>query len=233
VLQGMLDINLNGDFRQSAYWETVRAFTPLMSIAVAALFLWGIISDIIERMRAEAGTDYLTGLLNRRGFEQAASLVLNAEAGPDARPALLLADIDDFKKINDAFGHTVGDKVIASVGHVLCNAGETEIAGRIGGEEFALFYGSATREQLRERAGNIQRQLGQCRMEGLPDDYPLTVSIGLHFRDKVETLTDMLSGADRALYRAKREGKNRAVLSPVLRPAEPAPPLTLPRSLSA
>ena len=70
-------------------------------------------------------------------------------------------------------------------------------------------------------------------MEGLPSDYPLTVSIGLHFRDKAETLTDMLSGADRALYRAKREGKNRAVLSPTLRHAEPAPRRAMPRSRSA
>ena len=233
VLQGSLDINAEGDFRQSSYWETVRAFTPLISIAVAALFLWGVIADIMDRMRTEADTDYLTGLMNRRGFEQAAALVLQTSMPQDATPALLLADIDDFKKINDAFGHAVGDKVIASVGYVLSQSGETPIAGRIGGEEFALFYGSATREQLRDRARNIQRQLGQCRMAGLPADYPLTVSIGLHFRDRSETLNDMLSGADRALYRAKREGKNRAVISPALRQSEPAPPQAMPRSLSA
>ncbi len=215
VIHGVLDINPEGDFRDSTYWETVRAFTPLMSISVASLFLFGVVSDLIEQMRGEAGTDYLTGLLNRRGFALAVEPALSGPEQQAARPALLLADIDDFKKVNDAFGHNIGDRVIASVARVLSAHGGAAFAGRIGGEEFALFYDAISRDTLRQMARDIQTELRHTSIAGLPNDFPLTISIGLHMREGTEPLPEMLAGADRALYRAKSQGKNTAVLNPV------------------
>lgn len=213
VLQGVLSINAGGDFRDSTYWETVRAFSPIMAMAVAGLFLLGIVSDLMDRMRVEAETDYLTGLLNRRGFEQAATSAL-AQSTAAAQPAVLLADIDDFKKINDAFGHDVGDRVISAVAQVLETHGGANIAGRVGGEEFALFFPGTALGQLRQSADAIREALASIPVTGLPGDYPLTVSMGLHLHDGAETLREMYAGADKALYRAKHEGKNRAVHSP-------------------
>jgi diguanylate cyclase (GGDEF)-like protein len=214
VLQGTLSINPNGDFRDSTYWETVRAFSPIMAGAIAALFLFSVISDLLARLRAEADTDSLTGLLNRRGFEKASASALADAAPTNSRPGLLLADIDDFKKINDAFGHAVGDRVIRAVAQALKDQGGAQTSSRIGGEEFALFYTGIDRGALRERARDIQAELSQIATTGLPQDYPLTVSMGLHIGDGTESWRDMFLGADKALYRAKHEGKNRAVLSP-------------------
>lgn len=214
VLRGVLGVNPGGDIRESTYWETVQAFSPLVAVGVAAMFLFAVVSDLVTQLRRAADTDYLTGLSNRRGFEEAATDYLAASRGADRRPALLLADIDDFKKINDAFGHAVGDTVICAIATALRDKGGAALAGRVGGEEFALFYPNMSRGQLRERAHDVQLALRSITLADLPAHYPVTVSIGLHVREGTETLRDMFMAADKALYRAKQQGKNRAVHSP-------------------
>src|SRR5690606_3014830 len=129
-------------------------------------------------------------LLNRRGFEQAATSAL-VQSATAAQPAVLLADIDDFKKINDTFGHDVGDRVISAVAQVLEKHGGADITGRVGGEEFALFFPGTALGQLRQSADAIREALASIPIAGLPGDYPLTVSIGLHLRDGAETLREM------------------------------------------
>lgn len=210
-----LDLNAHGDFRQSSYWATVQAFTPILSVAVALAFLVSAALELIGESRSEARTDYLTGLLNRRGFEADASAALDASGESAWQPAILLADIDDFKKINDTFGHKVGDAVITRLGQILAAQGQSDIAGRIGGEEFALFYQSARRTDLQAIANELLAALARQYIPGLPRDYPVTMSIGIHTRHQAEPLPDMLAGADNALYDAKRSGKNRAVMVPL------------------
>jgi diguanylate cyclase (GGDEF)-like protein len=89
------------------------------------------------------------------------------------------------------------------------------LAGRVGGEEFALYYNDVDRAQLQEAARVIKAALTEVSVPGLPDDYPITVSIGLHMSYSQEALTDMIARADQALYRAKREGKDKAVITAV------------------
>jgi len=212
AVTGMLDINSGGDFLASAYWANVQAFTPMVCLVLAALFALAMALDIIAQLRHDAEHDYLTGLLNRRGFETSAAALLEGEAA-DASPAVLLADIDDFKKVNDRFGHQTGDRVIAHIGRILAAHGAATLAARTGGEEFALFYLVTDPPTLAARAAAIQDELRSARIAGLPPSYPLTLSIGLHRHAAGERLEDMLKGADGALYRAKSEGKNRAVTS--------------------
>ena len=211
IIANVMDINPGGPLDESAYWGSVAGLTPLLAILVVAVFAFALVLEIVVRLTREAERDHLTGLLNRRGFETAANEALGS--APSGQ-ALLIADIDDFKQVNDRFGHAVGDRVIATVGTILSRQGESDFAGRIGGEEFALFYRETTVAQLERLASRIAEELARQRISGLPDGYPLTISIGLHRRDSAESLDDMLILADRALYRAKSSGKNRAVLSP-------------------
>lgn len=206
LLLGVLNSNEGGNFTGSTYWQTVQAFTPLLAMGVTGAFVLTLVKDIVDGFRAEADQDYLTGLLNRRGFETAA---LEALAVP-TQPALLVADIDDFKSINDSFGHKVGDMVIQAVADVLVRHGGATHAGRMGGEEFALLYTDADGTDLAFRAAAIQEALARLRVPGVPPTHALTLSMGLHAGDGGESLDQMLSQADQYLYLAKNSGKNRA-----------------------
>lgn len=211
----MLQIDPHGDIAQSGYWASIQGVTPFLSIFVGSLFIFALVLDLMAGLRGEAEQDFLTGLLNRRGFETKAGERISAMKDAWDKPALLVADIDDFKQINDRFGHAVGDNVIAAVGRVLKQQGRTDVAGRIGGEEFALFYEASSRRMLENSASLLLAGLSNMHIEGLPTGHGLTLSIGLHIREGHETLADMMRRADRALYDAKAAGKNRAVLTPV------------------
>lgn len=211
AVTGLLHVDDAVTFQQSDYWLSIQAFTPLISGSVALLFLGAMSIDTFEQLRDEANHDYLTGLLNRRGFET--SVVAALSSSGDKPQALLVADIDDFKKINDSFGHKTGDQVIKMVATILAAQGKARFAGRIGGEEFALYYEGDDRYALERNAETIRAALANILIPGLPIEHRLTISIGLHCRISDQDLPDMLLEADRALYRAKEAGKDRAVVT--------------------
>lgn len=209
ILLGILDAADGPTFRQSSYWLSLQAFSPILTGTVALLFLSAMTMDTMDRLKAEANHDYLTGLLNRRGFETAIGKALLDD--PDS--ALLMADIDDFKQVNDCFGHKVGDLVIAGVARALSSHGGAKFAARVGGEEFALYYDHSDQASLQRHAEAIREAVRHMVVGGLPRDHNLTLSIGLHANGSGQTLSEMLIEADRALYKAKTNGKDRAVTS--------------------
>lgn len=215
VLTGVLDINGPGGFTASDYWVSIRAFTPIMSFIVAMLFIVAIGLDIMNHLKGQADRDYLTGLLNRRGFETTGTETLMRDFANSRQPAMLIADIDNFKRVNDTFGHKIGDAVIATVARTLERHGQAVLAARIGGEEFALYYNNVDRAELQNLARRIRKALADTAIAGLPADYPITLSMGLHLSYSQESLGDMMARADQALYRAKSEGKDQAVITPV------------------
>ncbi|WP_052951705.1 GGDEF domain-containing protein [Devosia soli] len=215
VVVGLLAIDSPGGFAMSDYWISIRAFTPLMAFVVATLFAAGITFDIVSHLQGQADRDYLTGLLNRRGFETAGAEALARDLAGSRQSAMIVADIDDFKKVNDTYGHKVGDAVIAGVAKVLSLHGRAKLAARIGGEEYALYYADMSRAALTELARTIRGELENLHIPGLPDGYSITLSMGIHVAYSQEGLIDMMARADQALYRAKREGKDKAVLTPI------------------
>ncbi|WP_084587446.1 GGDEF domain-containing protein [Devosia riboflavina] len=215
VLTGVLHIESSGGFTASDYWTSIRAFTPLMSFIVAALFSVAIGLDVVSHLKGQADRDYLTGLLNRRGFETAGDEAVARDFANSRQPAMLVADIDDFKKVNDTFGHKVGDAVIVAVARTLARHGDAVLAARTGGEEFALYYNDIDRAELQGIARKIRSALAQVSIAGLPSNYPVTLSVGLHLSYSQESLADMMTLADQALYRAKSGGKDQAVMTPV------------------
>jgi diguanylate cyclase len=166
----------------------------------------------------EARTDGLTGIANRKHFDQALRIAA-AQAIEEGSPAcLMLADIDRFKQFNDLHGHALGDQVLRLVAAVLRqNVKGQDLVARYGGEEFAVIL-PATRlpdahalmDRLREIVASRQIQLkGQSRSLGR-----VTLSIGVTDFRRGEPCAEWLARADAALYEAKRLGRNRVVARP-------------------
>ncbi|MFD1912959.1 GGDEF domain-containing protein [Halodurantibacterium flavum] len=162
-----------------------------------------------EVLRAAAHKDPLTGLLNRRGLEHALNLL-----PPDQPRALLIVDVDHFKQINDSFGHPVGDIVLqglsARIGEL---ARRGDILARFGGEEFAMVLSPVTAAAAAEIAERLRRAIEARPFEAGQAALHVTVSIGGVFRSGEGDLTDAVRAADRALYAAKFEGRNRVRFS--------------------
>jgi diguanylate cyclase len=166
----------------------------------------------LEQAKSEALLDPLTGLKNRRGFEIAVK-ELGAAASPFSGAALVLADIDHFKQINDRHGHLLGDKIIKAIGQtLLANIKGRDIAARPGGDEFVILLqqtplagAHALAEQIRTAvaAGRIRRA------DSKEQPGSVTLSIGVAIGTGDDTLESMLARADAALYAAKRAGRNR------------------------
>ncbi len=166
----------------------------------------------LEQAKNEALLDPLTGLKNRRGFELAVK-ELGASPGPFKGAALVLADIDHFKQINDKHGHLLGDKILRAIGHTLqSNIKGRDIAARPGGDEFAVLLqqtplagARALAEQIRAAvaAGRIRRA------DSKEQPGSVTLSIGVAAGGSDDTLESLLARADAALYAAKRAGRNR------------------------
>jgi len=164
-----------------------------------------------------ATTDSLTGALNRRAFfEQAVQACARAAAGCDL--AAVLVDIDHFKRINDIYGHDVGDKAIRAVS--AATAGEGAILGRMGGEEFALLLEEHRLDQAVEVAERLRRAVAALQFETARGPMTLTCSFGVGAWERGDTIDDVLKRADVALYAAKSGGRNRVVGSDAVRHVE-------------
>jgi diguanylate cyclase (GGDEF)-like protein/PAS domain S-box-containing protein len=176
-----------------------------------------VIQDITERRTAEAAIyrmvwfDPVTGLPNRRRFEDKLAKALLAPRGDKHNGAILFLDLDDFKQVNDSLGHARGDKLLSAVGERLRSAVEdADIVARWGGDEFAILL--AARSDVREPSSIAERIIKEINRPFQIDGYEIvigaSVGVATTHRDGL-TLETLLSNADLALYAAKAEGRNR------------------------
>jgi diguanylate cyclase (GGDEF)-like protein len=163
---------------------------------------------VFEELRSKSNKDALTQLLNRRGLaEQAVPLVSNP-SGFNA--CVLICDIDHFKQINDRFGHAVGDEVLEAVARIVSKAvRKTDIAARIGGEEFVIVLSYSTIREAFAFAERLRTAIANSSIPPLPPDRRVTVSIGIAAYDAAQTLWQAIDRADKLLYKAKQAGRNR------------------------
>ena len=172
-------------------------------------------ATLFSRVQELAVMDELTGVTNRRRFFEVAERDL-AGAYRHGRPMhAMMIDIDHhFKRVNDEYGHPVGDEVIRAVAQRLrLQTRDTDILGRYGGEEFALVFSDvgATAAEFAER---LRSTVSSDRIATMAGPLSVTVSIGVAAQHPSDTtVADVLGRADAALYRAKREGRNRVVLA--------------------
>lgn len=177
----------------------------------------------VARAREEALLDPLTGLANRRGFDLALTVCLQqASETVVPGPCLLMIDLDGFKRLNDTYGHPFGDKVLAHIGELLkANVKGKDTAARYGGEEFAILLPQTPRGGAVGLAEALRALVAssRVRLNGKNESWigNITVSIGVADYVSGEQSTDLVARADRALYTAKQQGRNRVSLAP--RPA--------------
>lgn len=165
-----------------------------------------------------ANTDPLTGIPNRRHFEEVLAAAVAVVRRLRQPLSVLMIDVDHFKRFNDDFGHPIGDHVLRFVAGVLTHRWQTDtFAGRYGGEEFAMLSLRTPLDEAFERAEFIRTRLGNRQMITRGTREPLravTVSIGVAELAPLETPVEILQRADTALYRAKRDGRDRVVADP-------------------
>jgi diguanylate cyclase (GGDEF)-like protein/PAS domain S-box-containing protein len=201
------------------YWSVKVPLTRENGEIYAVL---GMSTDMTDRKRLEdellrlATTDELTNLYNRRHFFSLSEQTLQRSRRYDEPLALLMCDIDFFKHINDTFGHATGDLVLQRVAEIIhLTLRDTDIAGRIGGEEFAILLVQTSQHNALEVAERLRHQIENSRIY-LEDGHlvPLTMSIGVAIPVyPLETLATLLQHADQALYQAKRAGRNQICLA--------------------
>jgi len=161
-----------------------------------------------------AMTDELTGINNRRAFFKKAKILYYASQRYSHPLTVLMIDIDDFKIINDTYGHAAGDQVIQKVAESLQkNLRESDVLGRIGGEEFAISLPETDIDTAYVLAERIRKNIKSIAMTYQKFTLTLTVSIGCaESNDTSQAFEDLVGSADKALYEAKNEGKNKTVI---------------------
>jgi diguanylate cyclase (GGDEF)-like protein len=181
--------------------------------------------DLRESLRLQAVRDPLTGLYNRRYMEEFLDRELQSARRKNRPLSVMMLDLDHFKRYNDNFGHSAGDRALAAFGETLLRCVRTEdIACRYGGEEFLLILPECSVKQAIVRAEEIRKRLGETRGPS-PDvsANPLSVSIGIAgFEQTTDRMDLLLKFADDALYQAKRAGRDRVVAA---RPGSTSPEL--------
>ncbi len=212
--------------RQEALLRAQRTTTTLMVVAASALALALVALLLLLRsqrnlagtLRTQALRDELTGLPNRRALSEAVTHLLEDPEATQRGHALLLVDVDHFKRVNDQGGHPFGDTILVSIARRMqAHAPPGALVARLGGEEFALLAQDIGHTGALELAESVRAgvEAEPFSLHGRP--FPVTVSVGVALYTGGE-YADWMGPADAALYRAKGEGRNRVVEA-----ARPAP----------
>jgi len=217
LLQGAAgdDARLGALYSQVNFLGMPAAYTGMGLFVVFILA-----SDLAHQMESLAMTDPLTGIANRRGFEAAARRALARARRTRDAVSLVLADIDHFKKINDTWGHDIGDEALRVFGrHLTKDLRAGDLVGRIGGEEFALTLPGVTQEGARKIAERLRVELAGVDVPIATRTLVMTASFGVAAADPDgEALEELIRRADAALYSAKEAGRNQVMVA-----ASPAP----------
>jgi diguanylate cyclase (GGDEF)-like protein len=167
------------------------------------------LAEANQQLQELASTDYLTGIANRRYFYDIAGRTMERMASENNPVSLLIFDLDHFKSINDRFGHDVGDEVLSTTVKAAQGAiRPLDLFARFGGEEFVIMLFGANEENAVMVAERLRRAIAAQRLEHQGEQIRPTVSIGVSQWDGDESIDALIHKADKALYRAKSQGRN-------------------------
>ena len=165
----------------------------------------------IKALQRMASRDYLTDLLNRRYFFDRGPKLVDVTLRQGKAASMALMDIDHFKRLNDTYGHEIGDDVLKAVSRKLLSlVGEDQhLVARLGGEEFGILFAGIDVESAFNFCQLIRTEIGNTRIVADEEDLSITVSMGLATINGAETFDNYLNAADQYLYMAKNSGRNR------------------------
>lgn len=198
-------------FGASTFWTWVQITLSLLGAATALGLLAVTSVDVITALRGERDNDPLTGLLNRRGLEWRCREL--AAAGGEEVSCIVVGDIDNFKAVNDSYGHATGDAVLAGFARIIRSAARSDDAvARIGGEEFVVVLRATPLAAAYEFAERLRLDIQRARFDGLPAGRSVTCSFGVVEFGKDGDLWAAVRRADEYLYAAKKAGRNRTFM---------------------
>lgn len=204
------------DYITSTYAAISLSVGAVLLIANGLLMLLIIVRDAMAEMTARSETDTLSGLFNRRGFEVRANKLLTTALRAGVPGAMVVADLDHFKAINDSYGHAAGDRVIVAFADVVsASADARAVSGRVGGEEFAVFIPGANLTAARLYAEGVRSSFASLSIANLGPERRVSASLGVAQLCSGDSLSDLLRRADAALYEAKKTGRDRVCVAAI------------------
>jgi diguanylate cyclase (GGDEF)-like protein len=200
------------NYIDSTYALISQVSSGIMLVATGLVLLIKALQSVILEKQADAETDPLSGVANRRGFDMRAERMLAGAAAQRRPVSLLILDLDRFKAINDTYGHGAGDAAIRAFGAMLMRTlPPSALVARIGGEEFAVLLDRTGEEAAQLHAETLRLATATCAEDGAP---AFTVSIGVTEIGPPYEMKAAITRADAALYEAKEGGRNRVVCAP-------------------
>lgn len=177
----------------------------------------------IKRLNFLAYYDELTKVYNRRGFLENSNKIFKAvvykrrelekRIGYKIPLSIIFIDVDNFKKINDKYGHNIGDKVLMKVAKTLkSRLRDYDIIGRLGGEEFVIALIGCDLNSAQKIAEDLRQKIEKIKIKTKKGIFNITASFGVVTYDNEKNLQELINKADKAMYKAKKEGKNRVVI---------------------
>lgn len=201
-------------YMSSTYAAISQTSGAVLLVANGLLVLLIVVRRAMAEMAARSETDVLSGLLNRRGFEDRAERLLATAQRAGVPVTLVVADLDNFKTINDNFGHAMGDSVIVRFADILRALADPRLVlGRLGGEEFAALLPGGNLAAGRLFAESARSGFSHDPIGEQAPGQGISASFGVAQYRPGEPLMDLMRRADRALYRAKSDGRNRVSLA--------------------
>jgi diguanylate cyclase (GGDEF)-like protein len=222
TLRNLMQTISEKEKKEDHYNERISRFVDMLSRYGALTPELELLGETLHRLwrdnrnLALHGTlDELTGIYNRRGFFNAAKPLCHLAQRNNFNVSILIAGIDDFKDVNDGYGHMKGDQVLREVAHIIkSNVRASDVVARYGGDEFIILFSKADKEAIAMMAEKIRRLIEENMSNR---EVPVTVSIGI--ADGIlgfnvdESVNSLLARADKCLYQAKGKGKNQVVVN--------------------
>ncbi|HEY0963781.1 MAG TPA: diguanylate cyclase [Pseudomonadales bacterium] len=218
--------NQQHELAQSRMVQNLQFLVLFLGGVVLALvlFMYKRSRDMASKLHAQAVTDELTQLPNRRAIMEHGTREWHRTLRAKEPFSCMVLDVDHFKGINDNFGHAAGDAVLCELAFVLHTIlRQSDVVGRVGGEEFVLMAAGADARHALALAERIRTRVELMQVEAI-GRHRLTISIGVATRTRESSIEELIQHADKALYQAKQNGRNRAVIH---QPEKARPTLTV------
>lgn len=172
------------------------------------------LNEHARQLTSLALTDELTQIANRRSFVASVQSEIKRCSRQNSPVALLLLDIDHFKRVNDTYGHHAGDEVLRQLAQLIkTTLREYDTFGRIGGEEFGIFLAETKQQTAFEVAERLRQLVANTMLQVENQQLQITLSIGIALADNESSFEQLYADADDALYEAKRSGRNKTVIA--------------------
>jgi diguanylate cyclase (GGDEF)-like protein len=207
------------DGRPHTSWILSLGWIPLLgSGLILAVFAYVVHQwkDREEQLKELSNTDYLTGVRNRRSFMESAETEFARAQRFDKSLAIVMIDVDHFKRVNDGYGHSIGDEILKLVGKILAQeVRRHDVAARYGGEEFCFLLAETDEEQARVMAERCRERIeaSQLMVRGSAVRVTASVGIAAYPHQDITRVEQLIDLADAALYLAKRSGRNQVAIA--------------------